>query len=258
MSSQEHRRRLKFRVVATTTTVLLFVSTLSGCRSTESGTGASTSALVEYVIEVDGMAKSQGADVTMVTADGGISQRTLGTSGVVLAESFSAGSFVSVSAQSRSELSTVRCQIVSDGKVISSNESSGDYVIVSCEGQATPCPECVEARASAEAEAEARIPYGFVESANRGVYFRILEEGDPTCGQVTCVDIEVVADRDCPKGFVVLASQLNPAGAETGSDSGSAKRMVRAGDPVTVSVGWESNPQGGKVLVESISCLGND
>lgn len=45
---------------------------------------------------------------------------------------------------------------------------------------------------------------------------------------MACIRIKVVADRDCPKGFFVDASQLNAAGAEIATDTGRAKGMVRA------------------------------
>ena len=84
------------------------------------------------------------ASVTMQTPTGTKQQsdidvplRSKGTGAPYLEFEFQSGDFVYISAQNSNGYGTVSCRIeTDDGRLISENESSGAYAIVTCSGQA--------------------------------------------------------------------------------------------------------------------------
>ena len=86
---------------------------------------------VRYYVE--GSARS--VDLTMASANGGTEQ--MSKMSVPFRETIgclASGAFVYVSAQNNGRHGTVGCRITLGGVEVSSNESSGAYVIASCDG----------------------------------------------------------------------------------------------------------------------------
>lgn len=203
-------------------------------------------ALIEYVIEVHGS-----ADVTYATANGGTEQMSRVKSGVVLSSEFPAGGLLYLSAQVNDRASRVSCTIKSDGQVVSSNESVGDFVIASCEGSAAPCPECRKKQASAGNW----VPYGFRAWTDSTVAYRFLDTPE-SCESGSCIPMEVVSQKACPRGILVDGRQLNAAGGETGTDVDRTDPL-EAGEIGRVTLRWESRPDDGKVEILKVVCVGS-
>jgi hypothetical protein len=95
----------------------------------------------EIVYYVEGTA--EGADITYQNAQGNTAQgnglavplrnEETGFTGLHIGQ-VSCGSFVYISAQNTGESGTIECEIKSDGEVIESAESSGEYAIAACSG----------------------------------------------------------------------------------------------------------------------------
>ena len=87
--------------------------------------GSAQSADVTYT-STNGIRQQSGVDVPLVVKGATYSGLRLGR--------VPTGTFVSLSAQSRDDTGSITCRIEADGKTISTNTSTGAYVIASCEG----------------------------------------------------------------------------------------------------------------------------
>ncbi len=113
---------------------------LAGCGGDDVDVSVPESdARVEITYYVEGTAS--GADLTFTTPDGDISQATgkaipldnPDTPGTGVSSEFRSGTFASISAQNTGDDGTVICRIEADGVEIASNQSTGAYVIASCD-----------------------------------------------------------------------------------------------------------------------------
>lgn len=93
----------------------------------------------EIKYEVEGTATS--VSITMSTpsgtqqvADASVPLRPKSGDGAGLLVKMDSGEFAYLSAQNNGDTGTVVCRITVDGKVIAENQSSGAYVIASCDG----------------------------------------------------------------------------------------------------------------------------
>jgi hypothetical protein len=200
---------------------------------------------VEYALEA-----TSGSDVTYATANGGTEQMSDLATGVVSWEMFDTGSFVYLSVQASSRNSTVSCEIRVGGRVVSRNESTGDFVIASCDGEAVPCPDCPAVQAAPTFAA----PAGFTTFGSTGVAYRIRDDVVAECQNVTCVAIDLMAQKACPKGIYVDAVQRNAGGTVTGGGVAVSKKTIKPLFLRRVVLGWDSAPEGGSVGVVMLAC----
>ena len=75
-----------------------------------------------------------GVSVTMQAPTGTVQSEFHGA-GIVGTYTFDPGSFVYLSAQNESDSGSITCTVKEDGQVISTNTSTGAYVIAQCDGQ---------------------------------------------------------------------------------------------------------------------------